>query len=409
FRDLGEQWVSRYESRSFRVELQHLYSQIRPLYEQLHAFVRKTLKTMHRIPMLRTGQIPAHVLGNMMADEWSKIYTNVVIFNESSNDIKLKFRDLSARDLVEMADDYLLSLGFDQLDKTFYKARIRYSSKQGEQAGFRAFVFDLFDQKDYRLVGPRTVGDTQFYDAHNKITQIHYFMQYRNQPVIYREPANDAFLEAVGGAIELSVRNLDYLKKIRLLRTRQITHRTRINYQLMIALEKVALLPFAYLVDEWRWSVFNGSTTADNYNQVWWRLRCDLQGVSPPVHRLDNDFDPGALLEIATNKPYIKHFISTILQFQIYKRLCNIAQHKGPLHKCNLKNNIEAGDKLRAMMKLGSSVTWKTALKELTGQVRIQASPMIEYFQPLLRYLREKNGNEYGWQPACDMRIKVSG
>ncbi|CAG5117198.1 unnamed protein product, partial [Candidula unifasciata] len=78
-----------------------------------------------------------------------------------------------------------------------------------------------------------------------------------------------------------------------------------INYQMNLALRHVVRIPFAYVVDEWRWSVFNGSTTPENYNKVWWRLRCELQGVSPPVKRSAEDFDAGGLYQIAANQPYI--------------------------------------------------------------------------------------------------------
>ena len=46
-----------------------------------------------------------------------------------------------------------------------------------------------------------------------------------------------------------------------------------INFLLKMALEKVAFLPFGYLIDQWRWSVFSGETDPDHYNDKWWQLR----------------------------------------------------------------------------------------------------------------------------------------
>jgi peptidyl-dipeptidase A len=40
-----------------------------------------------------------------------------------------------------------------------------------------------------------------------------------------------------------------------------------------MALEKIAFLPFGYLIDQWRWSVFSGETTPADYNNKWWELR----------------------------------------------------------------------------------------------------------------------------------------
>lgn len=46
-----------------------------------------------------------------------------------------------------------------------------------------------------------------------------------------------------------------------------------INYLLKMALEKIAFLPFGYLVDQWRWGVFSGRTPPTLYNYDWWYLR----------------------------------------------------------------------------------------------------------------------------------------
>lgn len=48
---------------------------------------------------------------------------------------------------------------------------------------------------------------------------------------------------------------------------------TDINFLMKMALEKIAFLPFGYLIDQWRWSVFSGETPKDRYNQKWWELR----------------------------------------------------------------------------------------------------------------------------------------
>lgn len=45
------------------------------------------------------------------------------------------------------------------------------------------------------------------------------------------------------------------------------------NYLLKMALEKIAFLPFGYLIDQWRWGVFSGLTPPEKYNSEWWFLR----------------------------------------------------------------------------------------------------------------------------------------
>ena len=78
-----------------------------------------------------------------------------------------------------------------------------------------------------------------------------------------------------------------------------------INYLMMQALRRVASLPWTLLVDQWRWKVFSGRITPSNYNSEWWRLRMHYQGVSAPVPRTEQDFDPGAKFHVGSNYPYI--------------------------------------------------------------------------------------------------------
>ena len=109
------------------------------------------------------------------------------------------------------------------------------------------------------------------------------------------------------------------------------------------ALKKIAFLPFGYLIDQWRWDVFDGTTTKADYNNDWWAMRCKYQGVSPPVDRNLNDFDPGAKYHVPANTPYIRYFVSHILQFQFHKALCDASGWVGPLHRCDIYNSAEAG------------------------------------------------------------------
>ena len=45
------------------------------------------------------------------------------------------------------------------------------------------------------------------------------------------------------------------------------------------AFEITAFLPFGYLVDQWRWDVFSGKITPENYNKAWWDLRLDSNSL----------------------------------------------------------------------------------------------------------------------------------
>lgn len=97
--------------------------------------------------------------------------------------------------------------------------------------------------------------------------------------------------------------------------------------------------------------------------------------------------------------PYTRYFLSLILQFQLHKALCNAAGFEGALHECSIHGNAEAGRRLRALLAVGASQPWPDTLEQLTGSRRMDAAAIIEYFQPLQRWLDGENrGQRCGWQ-----------
>jgi peptidyl-dipeptidase A len=155
------------------------------------------------------------------------------------------------------------------------------------------------------------------------------------------------------------------------------------------------------VVDKWRWEVFGGEVKPDHYNEAWWRLREKYQGVAPPVDRSEVDFDPGAKYHIPSNTPYVRYFLARIYQFQFYKAMCDASGYKGPLNRCSFFESKEAGAKLNAMLKMGASKPWPEAMRVMTGEDKADAGPMLEYFAPLLAWLKEQNkGQSEGWTVA---------
>jgi peptidyl-dipeptidase A len=96
--------------------------------------------------------------------------------------------------------------------------------------------------------------------------------------------------------------------------------------------------------------------------------------------------------------PYTRYFLSYILQFQFHKALCTAAGYKGPLHECSIYGNKAAGARFQAMLSKGASQPWQDTLSELTGTREMDAAPIIEYFAPLMAWLKEQNqGQQCGW------------
>ena len=153
------------------------------------------------------------------------------------------------------------------------------------------------------------------------------------------------------------------------------------------------------LIDQWRWLVFAGEITPEDYNTSWWELRRRYQGIAPPIERTEADFDPGAKYHIPANVSYTRYFIARILQFQFHRALCEVAGQQGPLYACSIYyGSKEAGGRLAAMLEQGTSQPWQDTLEEFTGGREMNASAIIDYFQPLMAWLEEQNqGRTCGW------------
>jgi peptidyl-dipeptidase A len=222
-------------------------------------------------------------------------------------------------------------------------------------------------------------------------------MMYKGQPILFQAGANDGFHEGIGDTLQLSM-TPGYLRELGQVGDTESGEQAMINQLMKLALDKIAFLPFGKLIDQWRWKVFSGEITSDNYNQAWWDLRKRYQGIVPPVERTEADFDPGAKYHIPGNTPYTRYFLAHILQFQFHRALCDDAGNEGPLYNCSIYNNKEAGERLMAMLKMGASKPWPDALEQITGTRQLDASAIIDYFAPLTGWLKAQNeGQTCGW------------
>jgi peptidyl-dipeptidase A len=101
---------------------------------------------------------------------------------------------------------------------------------------------------------------------------------------------------------------------------------------------------------------------------------------------------------VAASVPYSRYFLAHILQFQFHRALCKTVGYEGPLNRCTLHGDRKAGAKLEAMLKMGASRPWPEALEAMTGERKLDATAILEYFAPLKAWLDERNqGHPTGW------------
>jgi peptidyl-dipeptidase A len=394
FKDTGAMWREKYdmEPDAFAAEMERLWQQVKPLYDSLYTYTRHKLSEKYGKDVVAEDKpIPAHLLGNMWAQTWGNVYP--ILAPQSSDrgyDLTqiLKAKNTDEKQMVRYGEGFFTSLGFESLPSTFWE-RSLFKKPTDHDVVCHASAWSLDYEKDVRLKMCVNISEEDFSVVHHELGHNYYQMAYSKQPFLFQDGANDGFHEAIGDAIALSV-TPPYLKQLGLI-DKVPEQSADIGFLLNRALDKVAFLPFGYLVDQWRWKVFSGEVKPADYNKAWWELREKYQGVVAPAPRGEEYFDAGAKYHVPANTPYARYFLAAILQFQFHRALCREAGFNGPLYQCSIYGNKKAGDKLQAMLAMGLSKPWPEALKAMTGEDKMDATAIIDYFAPLKQWLDEQN------------------
>ncbi len=437
YKDTGELWRAGYDMTpaQFSTEVDHAWTQLEPLYTELHTYVRNRLIAKYGDAARRPdGMIPAELLGNMWAQEWGNIYDIVAPTDPKLNQFKpvdlqaalrkqigekdpaaalaqqcgreyvagtipdgcqpgsdtLHASQLAAgKDMVHYGENFFKSLGFAPLPATFWE-RSQFVHPRDRDVVCHASAWDIDQVDDLRVKMCIEVNADYFTTVHHELGHNFYQRAYNRQPFLFRNGANDGFHEAIGDSIALSITPA-YLKQLGLA-GQEPPAEADIPLQLRTALDKVAFLPFGLVLDKWRWQVFSGEIKPADYNKAWWALRAKYQGIAPPVERTEADFDAGAKNHIPTNVPYARYFLARLYQFQFYKAMCDASGYTGPLNRCSFYGSKAAGDRLNTMLAAGQSQPWQVTLKQMTGTDHLDAQPMLDYFAPLYAWLKVQNG-----------------
>ena len=401
FTDLGELWRAGYDMPpdEFTLELERLWTQVRPLYESLHCHVRAKLAEEYGSAVVPPDEpIPAHLLGNMWSQTWANVYDLVgPARSDPGYDLTelLEAKRVDELEMVRYGERFFSSLGFEPLPATFWD-RSLFLQPADRDVVCHASAWDLDYESDVRIKMCIGVNDEDFVTIHHELGHNYYQRAYQDQSPLHRTSANDGFHEGIGDTIALSI-TPEYLAEVGLL-TRVPPPDRDLGLLLRLALDKVAFLPFGLMVDQWRWKVFSGEIAPEAYNEGWWKLRNEYQGVRAPVPRSEADFDPAAKYHIPANTSYTRYFLAHILQFQFHRALCDVSGFEGPLHRCSIFGSDAAGTRLNTMLEMGASQPWPDALEVITGQREMDATAILDYFAPLQVWLDEQNANRScGW------------
>ncbi|XP_047368061.1 angiotensin-converting enzyme-like isoform X2 [Vespa velutina] len=401
FADTGDQMREFFEDEHLEQNMAEVIYAIMPLYKNLFTYVRRKLYERYGDRIRKDGPLPAHILGNMWSQNWEGIYDLVQPFPASTKldvTLDMMIQGYTPLRMFQIAEEFFTSLGMKPMPPEFWRFSM-FEKPIDREVMCTAGAWDFCNTIDYRIKQCTKVTMEDLLSTHHEMAHLQYYLQYKDQPIIFRKEAIPGFHEAVSDAIVLSVMTPQHLHKINLHNNSTDGYESNINFLMLMALRKLAYIPFAYTIDQWRWRIFNEGI--EDMTTKWWELRLQYQGIVPPVARTERDFDPAAKYHILADIPYAQYFVGTILQFQLFQSLCEISGHTSELHTCDLYRSRDAGRLLSDVLSIGASRHWHDVVRQMTRgkSNRLDADAIIKYFQPLYEWLKRQNEMEpvIGW------------
>ena len=407
FDGLSDLWFSKYDmpADEFLAETDRVWDEVKPLSEALHCHVRSKLNEEYGDDVVPIdGPLPVHVLGNMWGQSWSNIYDLVYEKDESKFSVDvtqiIEERKINEQEMVKYAENFFLSMGFKPLPKPFWE-RSLFVKPKDRSVVCHASAWNLDPaNNDLRIKMCIEKNEEDFITIHHELGHIFYYQAYNHLPTLFQGGANDGFHEAFGDLLTLSI-TPDYLNKIGFISIKEASDAKKDPIGLLMkqALEGVVVIPWALTLDKWRSGVFNGEIKESNLNSSWWSMRESYQGITSPVYRSEEYFDPGAKYHIPANTPYTRYYLARIMQYQFHEALCNAMNFDGPLHECSIYGNEVAGEKIISTMAMGQSQPWQDAFENITGSRSLSGSSVMNYYKPLKEWLDKQNENRMcGWE-----------
>ncbi|CAF2074598.1 unnamed protein product [Rotaria magnacalcarata] len=407
YKDLTEYWISDYEMGNdtvFESIIDQILQDIMPLYEQIHGFVRGRLCEIYPNRFDCNGPIPAHILGNMWAQQWHERLDDFMPYPETplANITRiLEEKKYTIKHMYRISENFFTSINLYSMTSKFWSLSM-FTKPPDRDVDCQPSASDMGYHNDYRVKICTIADEDYLYTIHHEMGHVEYYMSYAKQPFLYRDGANSGFHEAIGDTIGMYAISPTHLIKLDFIDEETITRHYEMNFLMRMALQKVVFLPYAYVMDKYRFALFRHQINHDEeLNAKWWEFRIRYGGIMPPVERNNRvNFDPGAKYHISTNTPYARYFIAHILQFQFYRAMCRLQGQTKRLHMCDIYGNKYVGERFKEMLAMGNSKPWSKVLKTLTGDTKLESQAVLDFFQPLHQWLKMENlarGYPVGW------------
>ncbi|XP_063853712.1 angiotensin-converting enzyme-like [Scylla paramamosain] len=253
-------------------------------------------------------------------------------------------------------------------------------------------AWDMYKPNDFRIYMCTEKTEEHLQTILHLLAHLQYFQHMTQLPFFYRQGANEAFQEAIANLFTLVFTSPTHLYAHgfgSVAINVPLTEEVQMNYLLHVAMALLPTLPYFLGLEVWRWKVYQGVYTEEEWNCEYWRLRKYYSGVLPTVYRSIENLDMLATHQLAHAQTGSRHFTAIFMTFQILEALCEEEGHKGPLHTCDLFGARKAGARLAKAMSLGASHPWPFTYHILTQQTTIDSAALLRYFRPLQKWLKE--------------------
>ncbi len=362
-----------------------LISQLRPLYRELHTWARYELAARYKQP------VPEYLPADWLPNRWAQTWEPLV--NVEGLDLASAFKGKSEEWIVRAGEDFYVSLGFDSLPPVFWQKSSLYAlpanSPFKKNTHASAWHMDL--DKDVRSLMSVEVNPYWYNTTLHELGHIYYYMSYSNPnvPLVLRDGANRAYHEGIGTMMELASSQKKFLVGRGLASADAKVD--SISQLLKTALNYAVFIPFsAGTMTRFEHDLYANNLSPDEFNSRWWKYAKEYQGVVPPTDR-GEDYADGLTKTHINDDPaqYYDYALSQVLLFQLHDHISRNILKQNP-HDTDYYGNKEVGTFLKNLMSPGSSRPWRDVLKETTGRP-LDAMAMVEYFQPLMDWLKEQN------------------
>lgn len=359
-----------------------------PLYRELHTWARYELAKKYKQPV--PEMLPAHWVPNRWGQEWTPM------IEVKGMDLDKELKQKSAEWIVKEGENFYVSLGFTPLPASFYEKSSLYPlpADAGYKKNNHASAWHLNLDNDVRSLMSVEPNAEWWETTLHELGHIYYYITYTNPevPLVLRAGANRAYHEAMGSLIGMASLQKPFLVSKGLLPAdTESDKETELQSLLKEALNYIVVIPWAAgVMTEFEHDLYAKNLPVNEYNKRWWELAKKYQGIVPPSERGEEYCDAASKTHI-NNDPaqYYDYAMSFVLLFQFHDHIAKNILHQDP-HATNYSDNKEVGNFFKTLMHPGASVDWREHLKKNIGS-DMSAKAMVDYFSPLMDYLKEKN------------------